>query len=250
MSGDMVSIITPLYNSEAFVTETVKSVISQTYANWEMIIVDDCSTDSSYDLVEAFSKTEDRIKPVRLEENCGVAAARNTAIELAKGRYIAFLDSDDLWLPMKLERQITFMKETGALLSYTGYSKIDDDGNISGRALNVPAEVSYSELLSSNVIGCLTAVYDSWKLGKRFMPVVSHEDYALWLRILKEGNVAHGINEPLAKYRVRRASVSGNKLKAIRFQWNIYRRVEEFSLPFSMYLFLRYAYCGYRKYIT
>lgn len=245
---NLVSIITPSYNSSKFIEETIKSVLSQNYQDWEMIIVDDCSVDNSYEIAKRFSVVDCRIKVIRLEKNSGVAMARNAGINAANGRYIAFLDSDDLWLPQKLEKQIAFMREKDAVLSYTAYKKMDEAGRIRDGVVQVREKVSYSDLLSTCDIGCLTAIYDSHKIGKLLMPVVNHEDYALWLKILKKGFIAHGLNEPLAIYRVRKNSVSGNKLKAIKFQWNIYRNIEKLSLIDSMYYFTKYAYFGYKRF--
>ncbi len=245
----MVSIITPSCNSLKFIGETISSVMSQTYQDWEMIIVDDNSTDGSCRLIDTYVKQDTRIVMVRLEKNRGVAFARNAGIEMAKGRYIAFLDSDDLWLPRKLEKQVSFMRGKDAVLSYTAYKKINEDGSSRKDVMSVPRSVTYDSALDSNSIGCLTAMYDAQQLGKLYMPLVKHEDYALWLQILKKGHTAYGINEVLALYRTRKTSVSGNKLRAATFQWKIYRQTEKLSLVASMRHFVKYAYLGYSKFI-
>ena len=250
MAGkELVSIITPVYNSEKYITETIESVLSQTYNNWEMIIVDDCSTDNSQSVVKGYRKHDNRIYIYELSENRGQAYARNYAIEKANGRYIAFLDSDDLWLPDKLEKQIRFIQEKDAVLSYTAYKKMYEDGNIiESTQINVPEKVTYNDLLSSCVIGCLTAIYDCQKIGKMYMPNIStQEDYALWLKILKKGFIAYGLNEPLAVYRVRYNSISSNKVKTAKNQWYVYRNCENLSLIKSAYHFLHYAYYGFKK---
>lgn len=245
----LVSIITPLYNSAKFIAEAIQSVLAQTFTEWEIIIVDDCSTDNSVEIVDNYQSIDSRIKLIRLETNSGPAIARNRAIEEAKGRYIAFLDSDDTWLPQKLEKQISFMKENKSVLSYAGYQKIDENGNSRG-IVNVPLSVNYDTMLDSNYIPCLTAIYDSFKLGKIYMPNIMGQDYGLWLKILKMGHVAYGINEPLAYYRERKKSFSSNKLTAARHQWKVYREVERLSLFNSVYHFMKYSYIGLRKYRT
>jgi len=245
---NMVSIITPSYNSEKFISQTIESVLAQIYQNWEMIIVDDCSPDNSNQIIEKFIKTDRRIKLIKLENNSGPAVARNTAIKEAKGRYIAFLDADDLWLPNKLEKQINFMNKNNLSFTYSAYTLVDEEDNDLG--VFIPREeLSYEDILKTNDIGCLTAIYDTEKLGKVYMPnVLKRQDYGLWLRILKKIEKTKGILEPLAIYRVRKNSVSSNKLKAAKHQWKIYRKVEKLSIFKSSYYFLHYAYNGLFKY--
>lgn len=248
MNNDLVSIITPSYNSAHFITKTIESVIEQTYQEWEIIIVDDCSTDNSIDIVKEYQTKDSRVKLIQLARNSGPAVARNKAIEEARGRYIAFLDSDDIWFSQKLEKQIPFMKEKDAVLSYTSYQKIEEDGTPRG-TVKVPVSVNYKKMLNSNYIPCSTAVLDSYKLGKVLMPnILKRQDYGLWLKILKMGHIAYGINEPLAYYRVRRCSVSSNKLIAAKYQWKVYREVEKLDIFNSAYHFMKYAYIGLRKY--
>ena len=212
-----------------------------------MLIVDDGSTDDSPSVIERYVSIDDRIRLIRLKQNSGVAVARNTAIAEAKGRYIAFLDSDDLWMPEKLAKQLQFMEEKDAVVTSTAYFKMDEFGNIKDEVVNVPERTTYAELLKSNVIGCLTAMYDMSKIGKVYMSKVGHEDYTLWLKILKMGYDSYGLPIPLAIYRVRGASVSGNKIKAARYQWKIYREIEKLSLANSLIYFLQYAYHGLKK---
>ncbi len=244
----LVSIITPLYNSEKFLPYTIESVINQTYKNWELLIVDDMSTDNSLQIAMQYAQCDSRIKVIQLKENSGPAIARNVAIEAAKGKYIAFLDSDDLWLPTKLENQLKFMNDKNISFSYTAYKKIDEDGTYRG-IIWVPERITYNKLLDTNVIGCLTAIYDAEKLGKIYMPnIAKRQDYALWLKILKKEKQAFGINVPLAVYRVRKGSVSSNKFKAAFYQWKIYREIEQISVFKSMYHFVKYVYYGFMKY--
>lgn len=246
---DLVSIITPSYNSLDFVSMTIDSVLNQTYQNWEMIIVDDVSSDNSCETIEAYSKKDSRIKLIRLEINSGPAIARNRALKEAKGRYMAFLDSDDLWHPDKLSKQISFMKEKGIALSYTGYYRIEEESEETIDQIPVPNKVDYSELLKQNIIGCLTAMYDTQKLGKVYMPtILKRQDFALWLNILKKIPYAYGIDEPLAYYRVRKTSVSSNKLIASKYNWKLYREIEKLPLYKAIYYFGWYTYKSILKY--
>ncbi|NNN45451.1 MULTISPECIES: glycosyltransferase family 2 protein [unclassified Vibrio] len=240
----MVSIITPSYNCANYIFETISSVLSQTYSEWEMIIVDDCSTDNSVSVIKSHIEKDSRIKLIQLNENSGAAIARNTAIEAAQGRYIAFLDSDDLWEPEKLATQISFMQKNDIAFSFSAYHKVDEQGVNIGK-VDVPEKVTYQKLLKCCVIGCLTAIYDTQKLGKVYMPLIrKRQDFGLWLRILKKCDSAYGLNIPLAKYRIRKDSISSNKLKAAQYNWKLYREVEKLSLFKSVYYFSHYAING------
>lgn len=243
-----VSIVTPSYNSERFIGLSIESVLSQTYTNWEMLIVDDASTDRTVSIAERYGRGDDRIKLIRLKQNSGVASARNTGIREAQGRFIAFLDSDDLWMPEKLEKQVRFMEKNNASLACTAYLKMNAEGVVQKRFIDVPNKITYPMILKSNRIGCLTAMVDVRRIGKHYMSDVGHEDYTLWLKILKRGHIAYGLNLPLAIYRMRNASLSGNKLKASRFQWKIYREIEKISFINSLIFFAQYAYYGFKKY--
>lgn len=244
----LVSIIMPSYNSSSFIHYSIQSVLNQTYSNWELIIVDDVSSDNSNAIIERCLKEDFRIKLVKLKKNSGPAIARNKGIEEAKGKYISFLDSDDLWLPNKLEKQIDFMKENNVFLCYASYTIIDEESNEIGKFIIPKNKVNYQGLLKTCIIGNLTAIYDVEKIGKVYMEDVGHEDYTLWLKILKEINYAHGIEESLAQYRVRNHSISSNKIKAARWQWNIYRCIENLNIFTSIYYFLHYTYNGIIKY--
>lgn len=239
-----VSIITPTYNSADFVRETIESVLAQTFQDWEMLIVDDGSTDETLGIVDALARTDARLKVTRLSENAGPAVARNTGIDLASGRYIAFIDADDLWLPTKLERQLEFMRERDSPFSYTAYDKIDEAGRRIGER-RVPASITYNRLLANNVIGCLTAMYDTERCGKVRMPLIrKRQDLGLWLSLLRSVGRADGMLETLALYRVRSGSVSANKLVAARYTWNLFREVEKIPLPKASFYFIRYAIGG------
>jgi len=233
-----------VFNSAEFLPEVVLSVLAQSFSDWELILVDDCSLDSSVEIIESFASLDARIKLIRLAENCGVATARNRATEVAQGRYIGFLDSDDLWLSDKLEKQINFMKETNCALSYTAYEKIDEHGK-AFQIVDVPQRVCYQDLLKTCVIGCLTAVYDTDQLGKIYMPVNSgREDFATWLAILKRIDFASGLPEVLAQYRVYSAQSSSKKTKMAVQTWHLYRTIEGFSLVKSAYYFVHYSLRG------
>lgn len=239
-----VSIITPLYNCSSFLEKTIQSVLSQTYHNWEMIMVDDCSKDNSLEIARLYAEQDKRIKLLQLEKNSGAAVARNKAIEAAIGRYIAFLDGDDLWMPDKLARQVDFMFNNNVAFSYTSYEKINQTGDVFG-VVGVPDKLSYKELLKTNVIGCLTVAYDTKVLGKIYMPTnTRREDYATWLNILKKIDCAYGLPMPLAQYRVYANQTSGKKASMARENWRLYRDLEKLSILQASYYFSHYAFKG------
>lgn len=236
MEKDLVSIITPSYKSEKFISETIESVLAQTYTNWEMIIVDDVSPDNSNTVIEKYSKNDHRIKLIKLEQNSGPAIARNRAIQEAKGRYIAFLDADDLWKPEKLEKQLRFMQEKDCALSYSSYETMTEQGSPFNKFILPPLKISYKDLLKSNNIGCLTAVYDTKKVGKVFMPLINkRQDYGLWLKILRQVDFAYGIDESLAVYRIMSNSVSSNKLKLLKYHYKLFTECENISSISALY---------------
>lgn len=243
----LVSIITPVYNAEKFLEETIQSVLNQRYQNWEQLFIDDCSQDNSIKIIESYEKQDKRIKILKLKKNSGAAVARNIGIKNAKGRYIAFLDSDDIWTKEKLMEQIKFMEDRDIDFSYTSYMKIDEEGNERG-LVKAPAKVTYHQLLKSNVIGCLTAIYNAEKLGKVFMPDIrKRQDHGLWLKILKDHTDGYGLETCLAHYRVREGSISSNKFNAAIYQWRLYRNVEKLNLLKSIYYFINYTYYGLKK---
>ncbi len=244
----VVSIIMPNYNSEKYIEATIKSVLAQTYQNWELLFVDDCSSDTSLELANAFQ--DERIRIFSMKENGGAALARNRAIEEAKGRWIAFLDSDDLWTSDKLEKQITYMQNNGIAFSYTDYEVVDENNIVVSKFKPRLDVCKYKDILKHNHIGCLTVIYDSDKLGKVFMPTnaIKREDMACWLSILKNGEEAHCLHECLAQYKVHSNSVSSNKLKMMKYQWNVYRKVEGISFMKSLYYMAHWAIWGVFKY--
>lgn len=242
----IVSIITPSYNSLKFIAKTINSVLDQTYQEWEMIIIDDCSSDASIDIIEKYIENDNRIKCIKLEKNVGPANSRNVGIQEAKGKYIAFLDSDDIWFPNKLEKQIEFMQKNDLSLTYSSYETIDEN-NLKINIRFVKEEISYEDMLKSNHIGNLTGIYDCEKIGKYYMDDVGHEDYTLWLKIMKDVQVTQGIKESLASYRIVSNSISANKLKVLKWQWNIYRNIVKLNIFKSSYYFLWYVYYGLKK---
>lgn len=225
----LVSIITPVYNSEKYLSENIRSVRAQTLSNWEHILVDDCSSDGSEALIKSFQEKDPRIKYHRLETNSGAGIARNKAIELAKGDYIAFLDSDDQWYPEKLEKQINFMEENNHHFTFTDYDMVDENGQKIPKTIKSKPIVTYKRALYKNPIGCLTVIYDVNFFGKQYMSSIrKRQDYALWLKLLKKTN-GYGINECLASYRSGNESISANKLDLVKYEWKIYREIEGLS---------------------
>ena len=244
----LVSIIMPNYNSAKYVRDTINSVLNQTYQNWELLFVDDCSTDESVEIVRSFG--DERIRIFSMKKNGGAALARNKAIDEANGRWIAFLDSDDLWIPEKLETQISFMQSNNVAFSYTDYEVIDEYNNVMSVFKPRLDVCGYKDILKHNHIGCLTVIYDSVKIGKVPMPTdaIKREDLACWLKILKTGEKAHCLHECLAKYKVHSNSVSSNKFKMIKYQWMVYRKVEKINVFKSMYYLVCWAITGLFKY--
>lgn len=235
-SKDLVSVITACYNSENYILETISSVLNQTHKNWELILVDDCSTDNTISIVKEFIRADKRIKLFQLAKNSGAAVARNTAIKEANGTFIAFLDSDDKWLPIKLELQLEFMKSNHYNLTHTAYELIDNQGNSLNKTITPVKTLSYNDMLYSNKIGCLTAMYNQSELGKIYMPLLrKRQDYGLWLKILKTGEKAYGLPEVLSQYRNTENSISNNKLNLIKWNWKLYREVEKLSFLESAY---------------
>lgn len=226
----MVSIITAVYNSEKFIDECIESVKAQTFSEWEHVIVDDCSTDSSAQIIQRHTRAESRIRYFRLSRNQGPGVARNKAIREAKGRFIAFLDIDDLWYPQKLEKQMRFMKSEESPFTFSSYDTMNEAGQLLANTVKAPRIVTYKLALRKNPIGCLTAIYDTDFFGKQYMPEIrKRQDFALWLNLLKKSD-AYGIQEPLAIYRIQKNSVSSNKLSLIKYEWQIYRNVEGLSM--------------------
>lgn len=233
----LVSIITPVYNSEAYIRETIKSVLAQTYAHWEMLLADDCSTDKSAVLIAEYAQRDSRIKYFKLEKNSGAAKARNAALARARGRYIAYLDADDIWMPEKLEHQIAFMNRTGCVFTCCGYEKIEADGTSTKKCIYMPRTYSYEQLLRNTVIQTVGVIVDTASVDRTLliMPDVRRgQDSATWLQLLRNGVKFHGQHEILAQYRRVPQSLSANKFNALKRTWYLYRGVEGLSLPKSL----------------
>lgn len=247
----MISIVTPVYNAAAFICQTMEMVRSQTYADWEWILVDDGSKDNSCEVIEAYlEKTPDqRIRLIKKGKNEGAALTRNRGIKEAKGRYIAFLDADDVWFRHKLQRQMEFMQEKNAGFVFSAYEFGDEEAKGTGKIVHVPDRLTYKEALSRTVIFTTTVLLDTKKVPKELicMPNVPSEDSATWWQILRAGHVATGLDEVLAVYRRPGKSLSSNKLKAIQRIWYLYRKVEKLSLPDSCVAFAGWAYRATRR---
>lgn len=241
--NDLVSIIVPVYNSERFINDTIRTVQEQTYGNWELILVNDCSTDNSVSIIEKYVKEDNRIKLINLECNSGAAIARNTGIEQATGRYIAFLDADDLWMKDKLEKQIEFMKKNECAFSFTSYEYAKENGIGTGKKAKAPYKINYKNALKNTIIFTSTVMFNMNLLDKEdiYMPNVVSEDTACWWKVLKKIDYAYGSNEILVYYRRSENTLSSNKLVAIKRIWFLYREYEKISFLKSCYYFCIYA---------
>jgi teichuronic acid biosynthesis glycosyltransferase TuaG len=236
----MVSIVVPVHNAAGFIADTIRMVCEQTYKDWELILVDDASTDGSADIIEKIIKGQKRrIRLIRLRNNGGAAEARNAGIDASSGRFIAFLDADDIWRKEKLEKQVEFMEKTGAEFSFHAYEFGDENANPTGKVVRVPATLKYRQALSRTIIFTSTVMFDTQKIdmGIIHMPKVPSEDTATWWRILKSGYVAYGLDENLAIYRRPKKSLSSNKLEAIYRIWFLYRNIADLSIPESLFYF-------------
>lgn len=223
-----VSIIMPNYNGAFYMSQSIQSVLDQIYQDWELLIVDDHSTDDSVKVIESFAEKDARIQLLFNKKGSkGAASARNVALKQAKGKYIAFLDNDDIWLKNKLSHQVSVMEQEQMAFSYSWYERFNDKGASLGLHCPEKTEISYNDLIKTNPMGCLTVMYDREQVGLVLMPEVKmRNDYALWLKILKKGFKAQLIPQVLAKYRVRRDSLSGNKLKAAAYQFYFLWKIE------------------------
>lgn len=247
--NNLVSIITPMFNSKRYIENAITSVINQDYQDWEMIIVDDGSTDNSKEIVKKYEVKDKRIKLIIQEKNAGVVEARNRGIREANGRYLAFLDSDDIWHTTKLSRQIEVMTKKDIAFCFSSYEIMNDNGELSGKVIKVPDTVNYRELLKGNIIGCLTVLIDLQKVGNIKMPNIRHEDYATWLSILSNHNLtAYGLDTSLAYYRRANNSLSSNKLKTILWTWNIYKKHLKMGNVESSYRIIIFGITTLRKY--
>ncbi len=235
-SNPQVSVIMPVFNAEAFIKASITSVQKQGFEDWELLVIDDASTDASVKIINTFTERDSRIKLLQNEKNKGAGISRNEGIKAAKGRYIAFLDADDLWKPNKLKTQLNFMQESKTAVCFSSYELIKENGEEKKELVEALPFVTYQKLLKSNYIGNLTGIYDTEKTGKIYGPEIrKRQDWGLWLEAVKKGGTAKSILEPLAVYRLRRNSVSGNKFEMLKYNFNIYNKV----LGFSFYKSLR-----------
>lgn len=247
--NNMVSVITPVYNAEKYINQTIDSMLAQTYPQMEFILVDDCSTDNSNDIIKHYCEEYDNIIYFKQERNQGAAVARNKALKLAKGRYVAFLDSDDIWKPEKTKVQISFMKKENAPMSYTAIEMIDEKNNLIKSKRNVRDNVDYKLLLHNTMIATSSVIIDRNSLGDFRMPLRrGGQDYATWLMLLRCGAVARGINEEFVQYRVSGKSLSANKFKSIRQVWEIQTQNENINRVSAAYHVLCFGFNAFKKY--
>lgn len=245
---ELVSIVMPAYNCEKYVVEAINSVLAQTYKNWELLVLDDGSKDNTLQIIEEFSQKDSRIKALPNGKNMGVSATRNRGVELASGDWIAFLDSDDMWEPVKLEVQFEIVEKKAAEFLFTGSSYINEEGEPFKGILQVPEKLTYKKLRNQNVISCSSVLvkkkyFENIKMEKDDM----HEDYAVWLRILKKGGEAYGVNEPLLIYRISKNSKSGNKIKTVKMTYKVFRFVGINPIG-SAYFMIRHVLASVGKY--
>lgn len=250
MQNDKVSIITPVYKCESLISETIECVLNQTYENWEMLLVDDCSPDKSSEIIKKYTEKDERIKYIKMKENGGAAKARNKALELSNGRYVAYLDADDLWKKEKLEKQIKFMNDNKCGFSCTDYEKIDESGKSLNKVIKIPKKVNYNLFLKNTIIQTVGVMVDTNVTGKELlvMPDIRRrQDAATWCQLLKNGFDCYEVPESLSYYRVVANSLSSNKFKAIKMNWYWYRKIEKLPLWKTCYCFIGYAFNAVKK---
>ncbi len=243
--NETVSIIVPVYNAENYILQTIEHVAAQTYTDWELLLVVDGCRDRSAQVIREYQekKGERRLRVISREENMGAAKARNKGLQEAAGRYIAYVDADDLWQPQKLSCQLQFMKEKQAAFVFSGYEFADENGVGTGKVVHVPEKLDYKEALKNTTIFTSTVIFDMERIPRQLleMPDIRSEDTALWWKVLRNGYTAYGLDQNLVLYRRPAKSLSSNKLEAIRRIWNLYRRAEGLSVPVSLYNFCFWA---------
>lgn len=244
MNADMVSIVVPVYNAERFLPETIGLVQKQTYRDWELILVDDCSSDNGAAIVRQYAKDDTRIRLIQQEVNAGAARSRNLGISQANGRYLCFLDADDIWTSQKLEKELVYMKEKKAAFVFTGYEFADAKGEGLGKIVHVPETISYEQALKNTTIFTSTVMIDRDKIADTdiYMPQIASEDTATWWHILKKYQIGYGLDENLVRYRRTEGTLSSNKLVAIQRIWGLYRRQEKLSWCKSIYCMFFWAF--------
>lgn len=241
---ELVSIVMPTYNCANFIEESIKSVLAQHHKNWELLIVDDCSTDNTKAVLAPYLAKYPNIRYTCLKKNSGPAVARSEALKQAKGDYVAFLDSDDLWTPNKLALQIDFMKQNKVFFSATGYELMSEDGRSRGVALIPPQKTNYDKMLRlSCPVGNLTVMYDRRVIGDQQVPSIKkRNDFALWLQTLHKTDACYGMPDVLAKYRIRTSSISRNKLALLPYHWHLYHHIEKLGIIKSSWYILCWAF--------
>lgn len=245
----LISVVMPAYNAEKYIAAAIESVIAQTYTNWELIIINDCSADNTFEIAQQFAIRDPRIKVLNNAENLGVAKTRNKGLDAATGSWVALLDSDDIWYSDKLEKQLETANSTGADIIYCSYGMIDENGARLLEDFTVPEETDFEKSLVVSVISCSTVML-SHKIASvyRFTTDFYHEDLVYWLDALKQGYKAAGVTEVLAQYRVAKGSRASNKLKSAYNRWVIFRKHLKLPLPQSISCIMQYAFAGLRKY--
>lgn len=247
-NNEDVSVIIPVYNAAKYIDKTIESALNQTYKNIEIILVDDCSKDNSRQIIEKYVARHENIIYHLQEKNSGAAVARNTALQIAKGRYVAFLDSDDLWYPEKIEKQLKLMKQNNAAICYTAIEMIDENDRLIKEKRRVIDKVNYKFLLKNTMLATSSVVIDRKLIGDFQMPLIrSGQDYATWLLLMRNGTVAYGINEALVKYRKSENSLSSNKLKSVKQVWNTQTKYEGINSVSAAYNSLCFAFNAFKK---
>lgn len=247
-SQPLVSVIMPCYNMALYVSDSIKSVIAQTYPHWELLIVDDASTDETVNIIASYAQSDTRIRFAIKKQNSGIADTRNQCIQMAQGQFLAFLDADDIWHPEKLEKQLGFMIDKNVGFTYSTYDWIDENGKTLNKFINTIGNLNYETYLRNTIIGCSTVMVNKTIIGDVVVPKFrTSEDTATWLDILKKGFLAYAIDEPLVSYRIRRKSASSNKIKASTDLWKVYRCHEKLPFFKAIYYFSCYAFNAIKK---
>lgn len=242
-NSPLISVVMPAYNAEEFIAESIASVQAQNYENWELLIIDDHSTDNTAFISADWQKRDSRIKLIRLTTNQGAGFVRNIGIKAAEGEYISFLDADDIWKPHKLQAQVEFMIKNKISVSYSSYELMDEQGNSLNRMVLAIKELSFTKMLKANYIGNLTGMYHVKNLGKMYCPPIrKRQDWAMWLNAVRKAGIAKGIQEPLAIYRIRKHSISGNKWELLSYNYQVYREVLGFSAVKSGIFFIKFLW--------
>jgi teichuronic acid biosynthesis glycosyltransferase TuaG len=249
MNNPVISVITPSYNCEAYLEETIQSVQAQTFADWEMIIIDDCSKDKSFEIAERYAKEDNRITALRLDKNSGASKARNEGLKRVKGRYISFIDGDDLIMPDKFERQIAFMRDNDYAVTYTNYRCMSVDGSETGKLIRNPEKLTYQGLLKNTAMGTLMPIHDREKTGDHYFDesLPNAMDYAFWLTVLKQGITAHRFDHDMARYRRGHSSISSKFKLGRKIIWTIHREKENLGFLKACWCYTNYYINGIKR---